>query len=271
MPRPPSSASPSPRLGCALVTGAAQRVGAAIALGLADDGWDVVVHYGRSRDAAQETVDRILASGRRAVALDADLGDESAVRELVARAARTLGPLTCLVNSASLFSADFANDLTYESLARHMRVNVGAPLVLAQAMHAALGARQRGVVVNLLDQKLFNMNADYLSYTLSKAALRTATGMLARALAPKLRVVGLAPGITLPSGDQTEAEFAKAHSRTPLGASSTPADLAQAVRYLVAAPAITGTTLIVDGGQHLVPTEHDVMFVTKDKGGRKKR
>jgi NAD(P)-dependent dehydrogenase (short-subunit alcohol dehydrogenase family) len=124
-------------------------------------------------------------------------------------------------------------------------------------------ARQRGVVINLLDQKLFNLNPDYLSYTLSKAALATATTLLARSLAPKLRVVGLAPGLTLPSADQTKADFAKAHARTPLGRSSTPDDLAAAVCFVANAPAITGTTLVVDGGQHLLPTERDVMFLTR--------
>jgi NAD(P)-dependent dehydrogenase (short-subunit alcohol dehydrogenase family) len=141
--------------------------------------------------------------------------------------------------------------------------NVAAPIVLAQTMHGLLGVRQRGVVVNLLDQKLFNLNADFLSYTLSKAVLHTATDLLARAFAPKLRVVGIAPGITLPSADQSRADFAKAHARTPLGRSSRPEDIARAICFVASAPAITGTTLIVDGGQHLVPSERDVMFLAR--------
>ena len=116
--------------------------------------------------------------------------------------------------------------------------------------------------MNLLDQKLFNLNPDFLSYTLSKAALQSATTMLAQALAPKVRVVGVAPGITLVSGDQSEAEFQRAHKVTPLGRSSTPDDIAHAVRFVIEAQAMTGTTLLVDGGQHLIPLQRDVMFVT---------
>jgi NAD(P)-dependent dehydrogenase (short-subunit alcohol dehydrogenase family) len=252
----------SPR-GTALVTGAAKRLGAAIAVALARDGWDIAIHYASSADEAEQTATTIRKLGRRAVAIRADLADETATRELVATTARELAPPLCLVNSASLFQADSADDVDYARLDAHLRINLAAPLVLAQAMHAGLRARQRGVVVNLLDQKLFNPNPDFLSYTLSKAALQSATTLLARALAPKLRVVGIAPGITLPSGDQTRAEFAKAHRRTPLGRSSVPDDIADAVCFLVNAPAITGSTLIVDGGQHLVPTERDVMFVTR--------
>ncbi len=261
MPRP--SNTPVPSRGTALVTGAARRLGATIALALAADGWDIAVHYGTSQDDAERSAEAIRAIGRRATTIQADLRDEAATRDLIAICARELAPPLCLVNSASLFDADSAGDIGYATLERHMRTNLAAPIVLAQAMHARLRARQRGVVVNVLDQKLFNPNPDFLSYTLSKAALQSATTLLARALAPKLRVVGVAPGITLPSADQTRAEFAKAHRRTPLGRSSDPDDIASAIRFLVAAPAITGSTLIVDGGQHLVPTERDVMFVTR--------
>jgi NAD(P)-dependent dehydrogenase (short-subunit alcohol dehydrogenase family) len=144
-----------------------------------------------------------------------------------------------------------------------MHSNLMAPILLAQALHAATPDDAQAVVINLLDQKLFNLNPDFLSYTLSKSALHTATTLLAMSLAPKLRVVGLAPGLTLVSGEQTEAQFQKAHQQTVLGQSSTAEDIVQAVCYLAQARGITGTTLVVDGGQHLTPMHRDVMFVAK--------
>jgi NAD(P)-dependent dehydrogenase (short-subunit alcohol dehydrogenase family) len=247
----------------ALVTGGAKRIGRAIALALAADGWDIAVHYGRSATEAAETVRAVTALGRRAAAFDCDLADATAVRALPARCALELGPLACVVNNASLFEFDSASSFDSERLARVMAVNVAAPLLLAQALAVQLPADRTGVVINLLDQKLYNPNPDFLSYTLSKSALAEATRLLARALAPRLRVVGVAPGITLRSGPQSETGFAAAHQRTPLGRSSTPEDVAEAVVYAVRARAVTGTTLLVDGGQHLVASDRDVMFLTE--------
>ncbi len=247
----------------ALVTGAAKRLGREIALGLARDGWDIAVHYRASEADALATVGEIAALGQRAVALDCDLADENATRRLVGRAIEYFGSLGCVVNSASLFDYDDAHSFGSTRLDAHMRCNLAAPLLLAQALHAATPEGEQSVVINLLDQKLFNLNPDFLSYTLSKAALHTATSLLATALAPKLRVVGLAPGLTLVSGDQTEEGFANAHRHTVLGKSSTPDDIAQAACYLASARGVTGTTLLVDGGQHLLPMNRDVMFVAK--------
>jgi NAD(P)-dependent dehydrogenase (short-subunit alcohol dehydrogenase family) len=247
----------------ALVTGAGRRLGRAIALGMAHAGWDVAVHYRASEAEAKAVVAEILALGRRAVALHCELADETAVRELVPRAVAALGAVHCVVNSASLFDYDSAEDFSMAKLDAHMRANVGAPLLLAQALHAATPDGQQAAVINLLDQKLYNLNPDFLSYTLSKAALHTATTMLAQQLAPKLRVVGVAPGLTMVSGDQTEAGFANAHQQTPLGRSSTPQDIVDAVLYAASARAVTGTTLLVDGGQHLLPLSRDVMFLAK--------
>ncbi len=247
----------------ALVTGAAKRLGRAIALGLARDGWDVAVHYRSSSADASATVGDIRSLGRRAVALDGDLSDEKATRELLPRAAAALGPISCVVNSASLFEYDDASSFSMRTLDEHMHANLAAPLLLAQALYDATPEGSQSVVINLLDQKLFNLNPDFLSYTLSKAGLHTATVMLAQALAPKVRVVGLAPGLTLVSGDQTEAGFAAAHRQTPLGKSSTPEDIVAATCYLASAPAVTGTVLVVDGGQHLTPLHRDVMFLAK--------
>jgi NAD(P)-dependent dehydrogenase (short-subunit alcohol dehydrogenase family) len=249
--------------GAALVTGAARRIGREIALALARDGWDIAVHYATSRDEALATVREIEALGRRAVAVNRDLAVEAGARSLLAECAHDLGDVTCVVNNASLFEHDDAASFSTENLLRSMRSNVAAPVLLAQGLHAALPDDEQGVVINLLDQKLWNPNPDFLSYTLSKAALAEATRLLAMALAPKVRVVGIAPGITLPSGDQTEAGFERAHARTPLGRSSQPDDVAAAVVFLAKAHAITGTTLLVDGGQHLVASGRDVMFLTE--------
>lgn len=246
----------------ALVTGAARRIGRSIALALAQRGWDVAVHYRDSEADAQATVRDIEALGRQALAVQCDLADESAVRRLLPMTAR-LGPVSCVVNNASLFDYDSAADFSQARLDAHMHANLAAPILLAQALHAATPDGAQAVVVNLLDQKLFNLNPDFLSYTLSKAALHSATTILAQALAPKVRVVGIAPGITLVSGAQTEQGFAAAHGATPLGKSSTADDIAAAVCFVADAPAVTGTTLIVDGGQHLQPSPRDVMFLTQ--------
>ncbi len=243
-----------------MVTGAARRLGRSIALALARRGWDVVVHYRGSAAEALATVAEIEALGQRALALPCDLADEAAVRQLLPAAAR-LGPVSCVVNNAALFDYDSAADFSQARLDAHMHANLAAPILLAQALHAATADGAQAVVINLLDQKLFNLNPDFLSYTLSKAALHSATTMLAQALAPKVRVVGVAPGITLASGAQSGPDFATAHSVTPLGKSSTPDDIADAVCFVADAAAITGTTLIVDGGQHLIPLPRDVMFL----------
>lgn len=261
-----------------LVTGAARRLGCAIALGFARQGWDVGIHYHASASEAASLCEQIAALGRRATLLPTDFADETAVAELVSLCEARLGPLQCLVNNASLFEADTGVSFSYDALARMTRINVAAPVRLASELYQACLARvsdgdtgdgerknvQSAVVINLLDQKLFNLNPDYLSYTLSKAALQAATVTLAQAFAPQVRVVGVAPGITLPSGGQGEDAFQRAHRMTPLNAASNPEDIVEAVLYLAAAKAVTGTTLLVDGGQHLWPSPRDVMFLTGD-------
>jgi len=251
-----------------LVTGGARRIGRALSLGFAARGWDVAVHYGASREEADEVVEQIVAMGRRAVALHAELGDEAQVERLLPDCTAALGRPACIVNNASRFEEDTARDIGYELLLKLTAMNLGAPLVLARLLFEATpdaavnDESQRGVVINVLDQKLYNMNPDYLSYTLSKAALQTATVALAQALAPKLRVVGLAPGLTMQSGDQSQQGFEAAHRMTPLGRASRPEDIVAAALYLADAAGVTGTTLVVDGGQHLVPLPRDVMFLT---------
>jgi NAD(P)-dependent dehydrogenase (short-subunit alcohol dehydrogenase family) len=251
-----------------LITGAGRRIGRALALGFAARGWDVAVHYGASQAEADKVVAEIVALGRRAVALHAELGDEAQVQRLIPACTAALGRPTCIVNNASRFEEDTAHTVGYDLLLKLTAMNLGAPLVLARMLFEATpeAARtdesQRGVVINVLDQKLYNMNPDYLSYTLSKAALQTATVALAQALAPKVRVVGLAPGLTMQSGYQSLAGFDEAHRATALGRASRPEDIVAAALYLADAAGVTGTTLVVDGGQHLVPLPRDVMFLT---------
>ncbi|MBU3562923.1 MULTISPECIES: SDR family oxidoreductase [unclassified Polynucleobacter] len=266
----PSSTPPSQQGKAVLVTGAAKRLGREIALQFARQGWDVAVHYGRSEQEAQETIREIEMMGVKAQAFQADLADEAATKNLFLAVSKIFPNLACLVNSASIFEYDRANSgtpLSGKSLQDHMQVNLTAPILLSQQMFEFQKSKPNtfGVipaVIQLLDQKLINLNPDYLSYTLSKAALLSSVELLAMDFAPHLRVVGLAPGISLPSGDQTMDGFSKAHQMTPLGRSSTPADIAKAAVFLADSSAITGTTLYVDGGQHLLPSSRDVMFKT---------
>ncbi len=253
----------------ALVTGAARRVGRAIALELARQGWDMALHYHTSKPEAQQAQAQIRALGRQAEVFCADLEDSDQCLRLLEICEERMGPVTCLVNSASRFEYDGAHCVEASGLNAHMAINLTAPLLLSRQLFATRKQQlpqgptkpgERAVIINLLDQKLFNPNPDFFSYTLSKAALEAATRLLAQAYAPWVRVVGLAPGITLPSGGQSEAQFRWAHSQTPLGCSSSLQDITQAVVYLVQAQAVTGTTLVVDGGQHLTPSTQDVMF-----------
>ncbi|MCU6433954.1 SDR family oxidoreductase [Undibacterium sp. Jales W-56] len=254
-----AASSEKPRV--ALVTGAARRIGRTIALALAQRGWDVAVHYGQSEEEALSLVAEIKALGRRSVALQCDLGNEHAVQALLPHVIAAFGGIQCIVNNASLFEEDQITSLSQRLLDQHMHVNLLAPLLLARALHAATPDGQQSCVINLLDQKLQNLNPDFLSYTLSKAALQCATTTLAQALAPKVRVVGVAPGITMISGHQTAADFAQAHQVTPLGRSSTPEDIAKTICFVADMPAITGSTIMVDGGQHLLPSTRDIMYV----------
>ena len=243
-----------------LVTGAARRIGRAIALDLAAHGWDLAIHHRGSAADAAATVQAAQAAGAKALAFAADLADEAACRALLPAVQAAFGRVDAVVNNASLFEYDDVASFGYAAMERAWRANTGPAIVLARALHAAGG----GCVVNLLDQKLWNPNPDHLSYTLSKAALEAATTLLAQALAPGVRVCGVAPGVTLLSGDMDADEFDAAHRMTPLQRSSTPQDVARSVRFLLESPAITGTTLLVDGGQHLQPQARDVLFLARE-------
>jgi NAD(P)-dependent dehydrogenase (short-subunit alcohol dehydrogenase family) len=257
-------ASPS-RDGFAVVTGAGKRLGAVLAKALAADGWFVRVHYNASAGAAEDVANDIRKAGGRCDLVQADLTAADAAETILAPSGEA-GFASLLVNNASIFEFDSAASVTAETMAANHRVNTVAPVLLARAFAAQLPGDKGGLIVNLLDQKLFNLNPDFFAYTLSKAALGAANVMLAQALAPRIRVNAIAPGITLPSADQTDAEFVLAQTTPPLGHGSSPEDLVQALRYLVSAESMTGQTLIVDGGQNLAPSARDVMFTVRGTG-----
>ena len=250
--------TPAPIRPVVLVTGAAVRLGREIALALAAGGWQVAVHYRSSAaDAIKTVADCARLAGASAL-FDADLADEAAVRGLLPRVIAHFGRVDAVVNSASTFEHDSAASFGFAAMDRHLHSNTGAAIVLAQALHAHAKAHNTsGAVVNLLDQKLWNLNPDFFSYTLSKAALQAAGTMLAMALAPQVRVVGVAPGLTLTSHLLSDADFEARHKLSPLGRSSTPADVAATVKFALDNASITGTTLLVDGGQHLMRFERD--------------
>jgi NAD(P)-dependent dehydrogenase (short-subunit alcohol dehydrogenase family) len=235
----------------ALVTGAGQRIGRAIALDLARAGWAVAVHYNASAQAAKEVVSEIEAGGGRAVALRAELSDETQVAALAPDAAAALGPLGCLINNASCFENDSIETADRASWDRHMDANLRAPFVLTQAFARNLPEAAGGVVINLLDQRVLNPTPYFLSYTLSKAGLWTLTQTLALALAPRIRVNGIGPGPALPSARQTPEQFARQRASMPLGRGTSPEEICAAVRFILAAKAMTGQMIALDGGQHL--------------------
>jgi NAD(P)-dependent dehydrogenase (short-subunit alcohol dehydrogenase family) len=234
-----------------LITGAAQRLGRAIALALAADGWAVAVHYRTSRAPAMALVEVILGAGGRAVALDADLTDEAAVAALVPRAVAALGPLGCLVNNASAFENDTAATADRASWDAHIEVNLRAPFVLMQGFAAQLPETAEGAIINMLDQRVWSLTPYFVSYTVSKAALWTLTQTMALALAPRIRVNGIGPGPTLPSPRQSAVQFERQCASLPLQRGTTPDEIAAAVRFILAAPALTGQMIALDSGQHL--------------------
>ncbi len=245
--------------GAALVTGGGKRVGRALCLALARAGHDVAVHHRGDPDAAREACREVEALGRRAVAVPADLSDAAALPGVVEAARGALGPLTVLVNNASLFQDDRVGALTAEGFDAHIAANLRAPILLAQAFAAQVEAADgEACVVNILDQRVLKPNPQFFSYSLSKAGLWWATRTLAQALAPRVRVNGIGPGPTLPSIHQSQADFDAEAAALPLGRGSSPGDLAEALLYLVGARAVTGQMIAVDGAQHLAWKTPDI-------------
>ncbi len=247
LPIPPSI----PR--AALVTGGAKRLGRAIALALAGAGFDLAIHHATSGAEAEATAEAIRALGRRAVTLRADLAEEAEVAPLLPAAAAGLGgPIGVLVNNASAFERDEWEDATRASWDGHIEPNLRAPFVLTQAFARALPAGAEGVVINLLDQRVWSLTPHFVSYTVSKAGLWALTRSLALALAPRrIRVNGIGPGPALPSPRQSEAQFARQCASVPLGRGTGPEEVARAALAILALPAMTGQMIALDGGQHL--------------------
>ncbi|HEX3653880.1 MAG TPA: SDR family oxidoreductase [Rhizomicrobium sp.] len=236
----------------ALVTGAAKRLGRAIALDLARHGWNVAIHYNTSEREARVTCEDAQSAGAKAVLVKADLAREEETQKIVEQATRELGPLTALINSASVFENDQWYSADRASWNKHMEVNLRSPLVLIQNFAKQLPRDREGAVVNLLDQRLFKPVPDFLSYGVSRAGLHWLTLTLAQALGPRIRVNAVAPGPTLKGARQTPVHFEQERAATILGRGSDPQDICDAVRYLLEARAVTGQTITVDGGQHLI-------------------
>ncbi len=246
-----------------LITGAARRIGAALAEALAGDGWHVIVHYSRSGAEAQGLAEAIRHAGGRCDTVQADLGDRAAVAALIPHCTTRFGALDALVNNASSFSYDTLRSMDLASWDSHHQPNLAAPVFLAQAFAAACDGP--GNVINLLDHKVAAPNPDFFSYTVAKMALAGATRLLALALTQEggsIRVNGIAPGITLLSGKQTQAGFEHAWHAPPLGRSCTPGEIAGACRFILATPSVNGQILVLDGGESLIGRKRDIAFDT---------
>jgi len=246
-----------PNRGGALVTGAARRIGRCLALEAAKAGYGVVVHHHHSADDAEEVCAEIEAMGGHAHALAADLSDAGALPALIDEARAAIGPLSLLVNNASLFEDDRIQTLTAASWDAHMSANFRAPVLLAQAF--ARQAPAGSLIVNIIDQRVLRPTPQFFSYALSKAGLWDATRMMAQALAPNIRVNGIGPGPTLPSTHQSTAEFEAEAKNILLQKRTTPEEIAQAMAYLIEATSVTGQLIAVDGGQHLAWRTPDVI------------
>ncbi|MCV3270748.1 SDR family oxidoreductase [Roseobacter sinensis] len=255
----------------ALVTGAGHRIGRAMALYLAARGYDVAVHYASSVAGAEETVAAVEAAGARAVALQADLLEDAATEALFDRAVEALGgPISCLVNNASIFEYDTVESATRQSWDRHMQSNLRAPFILTQKMaaqrlfpqtDAAQEPQAAALIVNMIDQRVRKLTPEFMTYTLAKMGLWALTQTAAQALAPAIRVNAIGPGPTLQGGRQSAEHFAKQRAATVLERGSNPADMTAALGYFLDAPAVTGQLLCVDGGQHLAWQTPDVLGV----------
>ncbi len=241
-----------------LVTGAAKRLGRAIALHLAGAGWNVAIHYHGSAEEAETAAVAVRALGVKAATLKANLSREEETAQLIGRAAGELGPLTALINSASLFENDDWRSASRASWDAHMETNLRAPFLLSQTFAKQVPDSGKGAIVNIVDQRVLKPTPQFLSYSLSKAGLYWLTTTLAQALGPNIRVNAIGPGPTMRNARQSEADFTRQRDATVLKRGAEPEDVARAVQYLLEADAVTGQMLAVDGGQHLIWQTPDV-------------
>jgi NAD(P)-dependent dehydrogenase (short-subunit alcohol dehydrogenase family) len=235
----------------ALVTGAAKRIGKSIALRLAENGWNVAIHYHSSAAKAEAVAAEVRLRGGKAMTIEADLSKEHEVEAVIPKVAEQLGPVTLLVNNASVFEMDKAETATRASWDKHIETNLRAPFVLSQAFARQFTADTGGNIINLLDQRVWKLTPYFVSYTIAKMGLWTLTRTLALSYAPRIRVNGIGPGPTLPSPRQTQEQFAQQSASMPLGHGATPREIARAVLFILDSPSMTGQMIALDGGEHL--------------------
>tara|TARA_B100000686_G_C16674167_1_gene908169 strand:+ start:209 stop:967 length:759 start_codon:yes stop_codon:yes gene_type:complete len=235
----------------ALVTGAGNRIGRAIASTLGAAGWNVAVHYHKSRESAEDLVAEIKQCGSRAIAIQADLSNHDQLQAILPKINGALGLVDCLINNAAVFERDELDTLDHNSWEFHIAVNLTAPLLLTQAMARGLSNKETGNVINIVDQRVWNLTPHFVSYTLSKSGLWTMTRTLALALAPHIRVNAIGPGPTLPSKRQTRVEFKSQWQSLPLQRPTAVEEIGEAILYILGAQAMTGQMVALDGGQHL--------------------
>ncbi len=244
-----------------LITGAAQRIGRAIALDFAQNGWNVAVHYHRSHEQAGQVAKEIENLGRKALCVKCDLAEASAAETIFSQTARHLGPVSCLINNASVFEPDDIASVSAASWALHLDVNLKAPVFLAQSFSAQLEPGMDGNIINLIDQRVWKLNPQFLSYTTSKAALWTLTRTLAQGLAPAIRVNAIGPGPALPNERQRRVDFDRQVSATLLNRGTSPEEICRTIQFILATPAMTGQMIALDGGQHLAWRTADVVGI----------
>ncbi len=244
-----------------LITGAARRIGRTLALELAKDGWNVAVHCNHSRQDAETVAAEISKLGRRSCVVQGDLADAAVSERLISDATESLGPLTALINNASIFEPDEVGSITQASWSHHQDTNLRAPVMLAQSFARQLPENLEGNIINIIDQRVWKLNPRFFSYTNSKAALWAATQTLAQALAPRIRVNAIGPGPALPSVRMDIEEFKKQERLTLLGRGTSPAEISEAAKFILSQKALTGQMIALDGGQHLVWQTPDVIEV----------